>query len=190
MKKLIYLGSSSPRRRELLKPFFRLKILSPDIDEAVRKGEAPQSYVVRVARDKWAKLVQEHSAKSGVLVTADTSVCLGNQILGKGESALEATRILRKLSGSRHEVVTAVCVGRLGAGERPRVKKVVTQIRFRSLLSFEIQAYVKSGEWRGKAGAYGIQGLASCFVDEIRGSFTNVIGLPLAETLDLIDQAF
>jgi len=186
VKALLHLGSSSPRRLELLSAHFELRVLRPEIDESVLKKEDPVRYVRRMAEEKWLSLFG--SGQEGVnLLTADTTVVMGSKIFGKAESAEEATKFLQSFSGKSHHVISAVCVG-ASIAERPRykVKVVKTKIGFRSLGDDEISAYIRTREWEGKAGAYGIQGYASRFVDRIEGSLTNVIGLPLKESLQLL----
>jgi len=187
MKKIkLVLGSASPRRRELLSIHFKPKIKSPNINEAVGRGETPMAYVKRMARLKWQALAS--GLKPGeILLTADTVVIQNKKIFGKARSPTEAARMLRKMSGRAHSVSTAVCVG--GLKSRCSLRVVTTRIKFRALSALEIAHYIRSNEWRGKAGAYGIQGLAAGFVDTMNGSLTNVIGLPLEESLKLIGAA-
>ena len=187
----IYLASRSPRRRELLNQIgVAHEVLtrritaerSPDVNENPLPGEKPRDYVMRVCRDKvesgWLRVIQRKLPLRGVLA-ADTTVCIGDEILGIPADAIEAADFLARLSGREHEVLTAVAFKLV---ERMETELSVTAVRFRELSSAEIARYVASGEPRDKAGAYGIQGRAGAFVAEIRGSYSGVMGLPLYET--------
>ncbi len=177
----LILASASPRRRELLERMgLRLRVQPPHIDETPLHEEAPRAYVQRVAKEKCLALVQKSQAEALPLLAADTTVILDETILGKPEDAAEATAMLQKLAGRRHEVATAFCIS---FGGRIVQRTVSTQVIFRLLDPAEVAAYVASGEWEGKAGGYAIQDKAAAFVTEVRGSITNVIGLPLAEVL-------
>lgn len=182
MKPFIILGSSSPRRRDLLAAFYRLKIVRPDIDEVRKPSENPISYVRRLALEKWQKVAADYP--DNIILCADTTVSRGDQIFEKARNSTEAREFLEQFSAKKHLVTTAVCVG---VGSQKKIIHVSTEIKFRALTNAEIRAYIKSGEWQGKAGAYGIQGAASQFVDVINGSLTNVIGLPLKESIRLIE---
>ncbi len=177
----LILASASPRRRELLMSLGLTLAIEPvDIDEAVRAGEPVRDYATRMAAEKGeAALARLGSPKLAVLA-ADTVVSLANQILGKPADEVEAAAMLGTLAGHRHEVLTAY---RICFGEQRVERLVSTQVSFRSLDAKEVAAYLASGEWQGKAGAYAIQGIAGAFVTDVRGSFTNVVGLPLAEVL-------
>jgi len=190
-KSSIYLASRSPRRRELLNQIgVAHEVLtqritaerSPDVDENPLPGEKPRDYVMRMCRDKvesgWMRVIQRKLPLRGVLA-ADTTVCIGDEILGIPADAVEAADFLARLSGREHEVLTAVAFKFI---ERMEAELSVTAVRFRALSSAEIARYVASGEPRDKAGAYGIQGRAGAFVAEIRGSYSGVMGLPLYET--------
>jgi septum formation protein len=182
----IVLASASPRRRDLLSPFYSLKILPSHADESQKESENPRAYVQRIARTKWADVSQKLDSNT-VVVAADTIVVLGQKILGKAAHAKEAERTLRALSGKTHRVLTAVVVGRVGGMLRQSLQS--SEIRFRKLEAHEICDYIRSNEWRGKAGAYAIQGKALKFCASLKGSLTNVVGLPLEETLKLIEQS-
>ena len=178
----LVLGSASPRRAELLAQLgVTYAVLKADIDETPAPGEAPRDYVKRMAREKAASL----AAQSGdrVLLTADTTVILGGESLGKPDDAADARRMLAALSGTRHEVSTAVMVR---AGDRQHETLVTTTVDFIALSPELIDAYLATDEPWDKAGAYAIQGLAGSFVRRIDGSVSNVIGLPLAETRELL----
>ncbi|MBE0625413.1 MAG: septum formation inhibitor Maf [Burkholderiales bacterium] len=193
----IYLASRSPRRRELLRQIgVAHEVLTQrmssergiDVNEDPLPGEKPRDYVVRVCRDKaesgWMRLIQRRLPLRGVLA-ADTTVCIGDEILGTPADAAEAASFLARLSGREHEVLTAVAFKLV---ERMEVELSVTAVRFRELGSAEINRYVASGEPMDKAGAYGIQGRAGAFITEIRGSYSGVMGLPLYETALLLQR--
>ena len=176
------LASASPRRIELLAQVgIRPDAVVPaDIDESPRKDESARAYVARMAAEKAAAVA---AVEPGVVLAADTTVVAGRRILGKPVDAAEAAAFLRLLSGRRHRVMTAVTVM---ADGRARHRLVETTLRLRPLSEAEIRAYVAGGDWRGKAGGYGIQGPAAAFVPWMQGSFTAVVGLPLAETAVLL----
>lgn len=177
----LILASASPRRRELLERMgLRLRVEPAHIDETPLPQEAPRVYVQRVAKEKCLALVERIQGEALPLLAADTTVILDEEILGKPKDAGEATAMLQKLAGRRHEVATAFCIN---FGGRLVQRTISTQVIFRLLDPAEIVAYVASGEWEGKAGGYAIQDKAAAFVSEVRGSITNVIGLPLAEVL-------
>lgn len=158
-------------------------ILPPDIDEDPRKGELPRPYAARLAREK-ALAVQ--AGPEDVVICADTTVALGRRILGKPADAGEAAAFLTLLGGRRHEVITAVAVRR---GERIWARESISAVKMKRLSDVELNAYLASGEWQGKAGGYGIQGLAGAFIPWISGSFTGIMGLPVAETSTLLQAA-
>ena len=199
----IYLASQSPRRLQLLQQWgVRCELLLPAANEdaealeVVLPGEAPRSYVQRVTRLKLdaslARLRQRGLPPAPVLC-ADTTVALGRRILGKPATADEARAMLTSLSGQRHRVMTAVAVGCLGeqAAEQPRVWSGLSEswVTFAPMTEREVQAYVDSGEPMGKAGAYGIQGLAALWISRISGSHSGIMGLPAFETAQVLRQA-
>jgi septum formation protein len=177
------LASASPRRTELLAQIGVVPdAISPaDIDETPLKAELPRVYAGRLAREK-ALAVQAE----GLVLAADTVVAVGRRILEKPHDATEAERFLRLLSGRRHRVITGVA---LRHGENLTTKHVETAVRFKHMSDAEIAAYIASNEWQGKAGGYGIQGLASAFIPWINGSYSNVVGLPLAEVSNMLVSA-
>jgi septum formation protein len=181
----LVLASASPRRRELLERMgLVLVVAAVDIDESPLPGERPADYVRRVAGAKCdaavtARAAQPDAAPLAVLA-ADTTVVSGRAILGKPADEADARRMLEGLAGRRHEVATAY---RIRFADRTAERTVTTAVSFRALAPAELDAYVASGEWRGKAGGYAVQGIAGAFVTELRGSHTNVIGLPVAEVL-------
>jgi septum formation protein len=151
-----------------------------DIDETPRPDEDPQAYVARIAREKAAAVARQPGQWS---LAADTTVTIDGKILGKAESPAEATQMLQLLSGREHHVATAFCV-RGDAGHRDGL--VLSTVVMIEMSPEVIEDYVASGEWRGKAGAYAIQGIGAALVREVRGSVTNVIGLPLVEVLEAL----
>lgn len=181
----LILGSASPRRRELLGQigYTPAEIRPADIDETPVRGERARDYVARMAREKAMAL---ECAEGEVILSADTTVTCGRRILGKPEDEKQAAEFLWLLSGRRHHVLTAVAV-RTASGLRERL--VDTVVRFRPLSNADVNGYLASGEWHGKAGGYAIQGHAGAFIPWIQGSFTGVVGLPLAETAALLAAA-
>jgi septum formation protein len=179
------LGSASPRRRALLAQIGVVPdaVIPAEIDETPGKGELPRAHAERLAREKAAAVAARPDAAGAFVLTADTVVAAGRRILGKPADPAEAVRFLHLLSGRRHRVVTAVC---LAAGGRTSCRVVETRVKMKRLSDMEVSAYVRSGEWRGKAGGYAIQGIGAAFVPEIVGSYTNVVGLPLTETAALL----
>ena len=179
------LGSGSLRRRELLAQLGIVPdaILPPDINEDPLKAELPRPYCARLAREK-ALAVQ--AEPDDIVLCADTTVALGRRILGKPANAGEAARFLTDLGGRRHQVITAVAVRR---GDRIWTRESVSAVKMKRLSDAELNAYLASNEWDGKAGGYAIQGIASAFIPWISGSFTGIVGLPLAETTALLTAA-
>ena len=181
----LILGSGSPRRKELLAQIGVVAddIRPPDIDETPLKNELPRPYCARMAREK----VQAVPADAGdVVLCADTTVALGRRIMGKPANAGEAAEFLLAMSGRRHKVITAVAVRR---GDRVWERDVVTDVKMKRLSDEELNAYLATNDWQGKAGGYGIQGPAGALIPWISGSFTAVVGLPLAETAGLLQAA-
>ena len=182
----LVLASASPRRAELLRTAgFTFDVRPADVDETPRPAEPPATYALRVARDK-ARAAADRTADEVWILAADTVVVVDGQILGKPSTDADARRMLSMLSGAVHEVLTAVVV-RHGASESSEV--VSTRVRFTELSQAEIDWYVESGEPEGKAGAYAIQGLGSRFVDWIEGSWSNVVGLPVATVYRMLGRA-
>ena len=178
----LILGSASPRRRDLLAQvgIVPSAIIPSEIDETPKDGELPRSYVERMAREKC------DAVPGDIVLTADTVVSAGRRILGKPVNPNEAAGFLRLLSGRSHRVTTSICLRR---GGRTAQRTVQTRVKMKRLSEIEIAAYLGSGEWQGKAGGYAIQGLAAAFIPEIQGSYTNVVGLPLSETVNLLNGA-
>ncbi|MFL5273583.1 MAG: Maf family protein [Anaeromyxobacteraceae bacterium] len=177
---LLTLASRSPRRRELLGQLgLALEVSPADTDESPRPGEPAEAYVARVAREKAG------AVRAETVLAADTSVVLDGAILGKPADDADARRMLRALSGREHEVLSAVCARRLG---REEAVVVTSRVAFAPLRDDAIAWYVATGEPRDKAGAYAVQGAGGAFVVAISGSVSNVVGLPLAETLALLGR--
>lgn len=197
MASRIYLASRSPRRRELLRQIgvaFDLLVFrggergeDADVDETPLDGESVERYVERLALTKadagYRRLRWRHLLSRPVLA-ADTTLEVGGEIVGKPTSADDARDILRRLSGRSHRVLTAIA---MCDGERTRSLLSISEVRFRELSDAEIRHYVATGEPMDKAGAYGIQGRAAIFIEEIRGSYSGIMGLPLFETAQLLD---
>lgn len=177
----LILASASPRRRDLLAQIGVVpdEIRPAEIDETPAKGELPRPYVERMAREKNAALDTD-----ALILSADTVVSAGRRILGKPVDTAEAAAFLGLLSGRRHRVTTAVC---LRYGTTVRLRMVETRVKMKTLSDAELAAYLRSGEWRGKAGGYAIQGIAAALIPQINGSYTNVVGLPLVETANLLN---
>ncbi|MCW5829519.1 MAG: septum formation inhibitor Maf [Deltaproteobacteria bacterium] len=181
---LFLLASSSPRRRELLSGAgYRFRVLVPAIDETFRRTETPVDMVRRLAREKARAVIAKYNATGHVVLAADTTVVLDGQILGKPASNDHAVRLLRQLSGCEHEVFTAIAVT---DGVREKVRSVRTRVRFFSHSRPVIEKYVLTGEPMDKAGGYAIQGAGAFLIEKISGSYTNVIGLPMAETARML----
>jgi septum formation protein len=186
----LILASGSPRRVELLAQM-RIepqRLLPMDIDETPRKAENPRSLAERLAREKaeaaYALVRQEEEWKGAWILAADTVVAVGRRILPKAEYEADAYACLNLLSGRAHWVYTGVAVIAPSGHNRHRI--VETKVRFKRLSTSDMEAYVASGEWRGKAGGYAIQGIAGAFVQKLTGSYSNVVGLPLQETMLLL----
>ena len=178
----LILGSGSPRRSELLAQLgvFPDEIRPPEIDETPVKAELPRPYCRRMA---YEKLLAVPRNDNEIVLCADTTVALGRRILGKPQDMGEAAGFLLALSGRRHRVITAIAVA---AGDQVWQREVVTTVRMKTLSNQELNAYLQSNDWQGKAGGYGIQGQAGAFIPWISGSFSAVVGLPLAETTNLL----
>ena len=181
----LILGSGSPRRKELLAQIGVVAddVRPPDIDETPLKGELPRPYCQRMAREKAATVQASHDE---LVLCADTTVALGRRIMGKPENAGQAAEFLLALSGRRHRVITAVA---LRLGTRHWLRDVVTTVQMKRLSDTELNGYLATNDWQGKAGGYAIQGPAGAFIPWINGSFTGVVGLPVAETAALLQAA-
>ena len=183
----LVLASASPRRLDLLRQvgLEPAEIDPADLDETPAARELPRAYAMRMAKSKLACVAPRHPG--AVVLAADSVVVCSRRILPKAETEAEARTCLGRLSGRRHRVMGAVAVGFPDGTVRTRL--VETVVRFKRLEATEIDDYLKSGEWRGKAGGYAIQGRAARFVDFISGSYSNVVGLPLFETVQLLKPA-
>ena len=196
--KKIYLASKSPRRRELLRQIgveFELLMLrndtprGPDVTEAVITGEAPDAYVARVAHEKAAfawNMIMTRRLKLRPVLAADTTVTIDGEILGKPANTQEAIRMLERLSGRTHQVLTSVAVHFTNMAEQITQ---VSEVTFAPLSAASIRAYCATTEPYDKAGGYGLQGIAATFVERIEGSHSGIVGLPLFETAKLLRQA-
>jgi septum formation protein len=189
LKKLV-LASGSPRRIELLQQagIEPSRLFPADIDETPLRAEHPRSLAKRLSRGKAERafegLKTDPEAAGSFILAADTVVAVGRRILPKAELTDEASNCLRLLSGRSHRVYSGICL--VTPAGKVRQKLVETRVRFKRLSREELESYLASGEWRGKAGGYAIQGLAGAFVVKLVGSYTNVVGLPLYETVSLL----
>lgn len=183
----LVLASRSPRRLELLARLGIEPIVDPaDIDETPHAGEDPLGYVERMACEKAVVVSTRHS--DDVVLAADTTVDIDGRILGQPRNESEARTMLRALSGRTHRVHTAVCLA-MGQGhpQTPVAVSVVTSlVTFRPVTDETLEWYIGTGEWHGKAGSYAVQGLGGTLVERVRGSYSNVVGLPLRETAQLL----
>lgn len=180
----LILASSSPRRKALLEQVgLEFGILSPDVDESVLPNEQIEDYVKRLAQSKAVAVLSQFPAAT--VIAADTSLVLDGKIIGKPESKQHAFEIWSSISGRQHDVLSGVCVA-----NQYDIKTIVvrTSVQFQVLSPKDMQAYWATGEPHGKAGAYAIQGYAAQFIPRIEGSYSNVVGLPLHETLDLLNN--
>jgi len=184
MAETLILASASPRREALLTQagFTPAHILPAEIDEKPQAGELPRPYVQRMAEEKALTISKTHP--KALVLGSDTVVTMGRRILPKAETDEQAKACLRKLSGRRHQVFTAIALAQGGVLLQQRT--VETVVRFKRLSKPEIAEYLASGEWHGKAGGYAIQGRAACYVQWLRGSYSAVVGLPLHETSNLL----
>ncbi len=182
----LVLASGSPRRLALLAQagLVPAKVVPADVDETPLPGELPRACALRLARLKAGKAARLRSGERAVFLAADTVVACGRRILPKAEKDDDVRACLERLSGRRHTVVTAIAA--LGADSAVRTRLVETRVSFKRLTNDEIALYVRCGEGLGKAGGYAIQGRAESFVRYINGSYSNVVGLPLLETVSLL----
>ncbi len=195
---LIYLASRSPRRRELLRQIgvaFEVVLLreapqrSVDVDETPRSGESPEHYVLRVTRDKAqaaAHIMRRRRLTVRPVLAADTTVVCDEAILGKPVDATDAARMLELLAGRAHRVLTAVAIA---SGDAVETRLSESQVWLRALDAGDIRRYVASGESGDKAGAYAVQGRAAAFITRIEGSYSGIMGLPLAEVAELLRKS-
>ena len=181
----LILGSASPRRRELLAQIGVEpdEVRPADVDETPLKQELPAAYCRRVTRSK-AEATRRNAGE--IVLTADTTVALGRRILGKPADETEAASFLSAMSGRRHKVITAIAVV---SDKGARFADVVSTVKMKRLSEPELDAYLSSGDWRGKAGGYAIQGPAGAFIPWIQGSYSAIMGLPVAQTANLLADA-
>jgi septum formation protein len=190
LKPKLVLASASPRRLTLLGQVgIEPDALRPSsVDETPKKGEMPRALAMRLARAKAEEardgVANDKEIADAYVLAADTVVAVGRRVLVKPRFLEEAVATLQLLSGRAHRVLTAICL--ITPEDRVRVKLVDTRVRFKRLSKEEMEAYIASREWRGKAGGYAIQGLAGCFVQKVSGSYTNVVGLPLTEVVNML----
>lgn len=210
----IILASASPRRKELLERLgFSVKVIPPSVDEVRTEGEGAENFVKRMARTKCMAVVDRLSqtmypaepggdpavrrypaAAGGTrtqetrwVVAADTVVVLGERILGKPKDTAEAAEMLHRLSANTHRVVTGFCIHDLKKNKEG-IQAVSTEVRFKRLTSAEIEKYIAVGESMDKAGSYAVQGVGAYLIDSIVGSYTNVVGLPLCQTVEMMEE--
>ena len=180
----LILASSSPRRLELLQQLRVIPEIFPaDIDESLLAEENPYDYVQRMAMEKAQKIAKQRLSRT--VLGSDTSVVIDGEVLGKPQGEVHAAQMLRKLSGRSHHVLSAVAMIQ---GDRQRVLVSSTEVLFSELSAEDIANYWHTGEPQGKAGGYAIQGLGAMFIEEITGSYTGVMGLPLFETCELLNE--
>ncbi|QLF69320.1 Maf-like protein [Peteryoungia desertarenae] len=190
LRQKLILASGSPRRLDLLKQagIEPARLMPMDLDETPAKSEHPRSLARRLSADKakaaYAEIRKDLTWRDSHILAADTVVAVGRRILPKAEYIEEASSALQLLSGRSHWVFTGVCL--ITPDGKLRQKIVETKVRFKRLSGYDIECYLASGQWRGKAGAYAIQGIAGTFVQKLVGSYTNVVGLPLFETLQML----
>jgi septum formation protein len=183
---ILILASASPRRQELLHSAgISFEVIPSEVDEEMEGGETPEEHVIRLARLKAVKVGEIHRTRW--VLAADTGVIVDGRILGKPRDRREAEGMLEMLSAREHRVVTGYCLLQVSSG-KSRQGSVVSRVRFKELSLDEIRWYLNTGEPFGKAGAYAIQGKAAFMVKEVRGSYTNVVGLPLCEVVEALRE--
>jgi septum formation protein len=184
----LILASASPRRRELLvQARYAFEVEAADVDESLRQGESPAAYVLRLAEEKARAVLSRHRDETNLIVLgADTTVVLDNEILGKPADAADAKRMLSSLSGRTHQLLTGIA-----AATRAGITSAVesTDVTFSEIPEAELDLYCATSEPLDKAGAYGIQGYAARWIPRIDGCYFNVMGLPIARTVELINDA-
>lgn len=186
-EKKIILASSSPRRKELLKQVrLSFEAIPSKVDERIKDGESPVEHVVRLAEEK--ALDVANNSKASWVIGADTIVLLDGEIMGKPTSGEEAYQMLHKLSGKEHRVITGYCIFETGA-QKSIKDHMETTVTFKELTEREIEGYIKTEEPFDKAGGYTIQGMMGSFmIKEIKGSYTNVVGLPICELVEALQR--
>jgi len=189
----LILASASPRRKDLLQQAGIIpdQIIPADIDETPRRDELPRPYVLRMAIEKAQTIKSNHptlqSSNPPYILSADTVVAVGRRILPKADTEDQARACLALLSGRRHRVLSALCLMTPDGKQHTRINDTV--VMFSRLHADDIDSYIASGEWQGKAGGYGIQGRAAAFIPFISGSYSGVVGLPLYDTIQLLKGA-
>ncbi|WP_321396680.1 nucleoside triphosphate pyrophosphatase [Emcibacter sp.] len=183
----LILASASPRRLELLAQIGIVpdQVCPAEIDETPQKDELPRPMAERLAIEKAQAVAALPENKTSYILASDTVVALGRRILGKPQDEREARKFLKMLSGRRHRVYSGLCL--ITPEGKILSRAVMTAVSLKRLAQRDIDSYIASGEWQGKAGAYAIQGLAGRFVKSINGSYSNVVGLPLFETANMLD---
>lgn len=182
---MLILASASPARKALLEAagFTPDKIIPADIDETPHKNEKPTVYVKRLAEEKAKAIHAQHP--EAFIIAADTIAVMGARIIGKAADRAEAKKMISRFSGRRHRVITGLCI--LSPDGKKSVRLVSSAVKCRMVADAEIETYLDSGEWEGKSGCYGLQGRASAFIETINGSYTSIIGLPVAETIAILN---
>jgi septum formation protein len=187
MSSRLVLASTSPRRKELLESVgIDFEIIAPSSDESLLEKENPEDYVIRIASEKSLSVSQQLRGDY-IVIGADTAVVVDNKVLGKPYNVIEAREMLNKISGRAHHVLTAFSITK-PLDEILHNHVVGTEVMVKTLEPEEIEGYIKTTEPMDKAGAYGIQGIGAFMIKEIRGSYTNVVGLPLVEVVDVLKK--
>lgn len=182
----VILASSSPRRKELLRKIIpSFSIMPADIDESVKERETPKSYVARMAEEKTLTIAEKFP--EDIVIGCDTTVVLGNSIMGKPQNDTEARFMLKRLSGLTHQVLTSVCIK---TPERIYKRTETVHVTFYKLDDRDLDTYIKTGEHRDKAGSYGIQGQGALFVKEIRGDYYSIVGFPVGFVNQVMKDIF
>lgn len=181
----LILASASPRRLDLLKQvgISPDQVIPADIDETPQKGELPKDLAVRLATGKARKIAEAHP--DSFTLAADTVVACGRKLLDKSETEDQARSYLHALSGRRHKIYGGISI--IAPGGKTVSRIVETVVQFKKLSPQEIESYLSSGEWKGKAGGYGIQGLAAAYIKYLSGSYSNVVGLSLYDTIQILE---
>lgn len=187
MKSKLILASASPRRLDLLKQagIAPTDVIPADIDETIIKGELPRNHALRLACEKAETIAKSKEFTDTYILAADTVVACGRRILPKAEERKQAQACLSQLSGRRHKVYGGLCI--IGPHGQVSSRVCTTEVQFKKLSDQELKIYLDSGEWEGKAGGYAIQGMADIFVKSIKGSYSNVVGLSLYDTMKILN---
>lgn len=184
----IILASASPRRKEILgNTNLKFEVIKSDIDEVILPEESPCQVVMRLAYEKSMDI--SYNNKNKLIIGADTIVCLDNIILGKPKDKLDAIEMIKKLSGRTHQVITGISLINLDANKKI-IDYVVSNVKFKKLSHEDIMNYIQTNESLDKAGAYGIQGYGALLVEEIKGDYFNIVGLPISKLSDLLKKHF